>query len=87
MEALLCAAVGEKGEGENVVELNPLWIAGKLYVMHDLTGNCQTLVEGPGLLDQRMSKYIQRDLKGTEFTETSTVFPQIFSSPCSLIAP
>ena len=32
MEALLCAAVGEKGEGGNVVELNPLWIAGKPYV-------------------------------------------------------
>jgi len=68
-EALRRAIVGEKGEGGNAVELDPLWITGKPYVMHDLTGDRQTLFEGPWSLwtpGQRMPKYIQRDVEGGE---------------------
>ena len=46
MEALRRATVGEKGDGGNVVELDPLWINGDPYIMHDLTGDRQTLVQG-----------------------------------------
>ena len=74
MEALRRASVGKKGEGGNAVELDTLWIAGNPYVMHDLTGDRQTLVEGPWSLwvpppGQRMPKPIQRDVEGDEFTE------------------
>ena len=46
IEALRRATTGEKGEGGNAVELDPLWIAGKPYVMHDLTGDWRTPVGG-----------------------------------------
>lgn len=80
MEALRRAVDGEKGEGGNTVELDPLWISGEPYVMHDLTGDRQTLFEGvwsqwtPG---RHMPKYIQRDVEGGEFTEryVPTKFP------------
>ena len=75
MGALRRAIVGEKGEGGNAVELDPLWIAGKPYVMHDLTGDRWSLWT-PG---QPMPKYIQRDveLEGVDFTEryVPTNFP------------
>lgn len=64
------------------MELGPLWIAGQPYVMHDLTGDRQTFVEGlrsrwAPLLGQRMPKLIQRDVKDDEFTEkyVPTNFP------------
>lgn len=80
MEALRRAIIGKKGEGGNAVELDPLWIAGNPYVMHDLTGDRQTLFQGAWSLwppGQRMPQYIQRDVEGAKFTEkyVPTNFP------------
>ncbi|KAH9047091.1 hypothetical protein EDB84DRAFT_1227491, partial [Lactarius hengduanensis] len=72
MEALRRAIVGKKGEGGNAVELDPLWITGSPYVMHDLTGDRQTLFQGAWSMwppRQPMPHYIQRDVEGAEFTE------------------
>jgi hypothetical protein len=47
-------------DGGNVVELDPLWIARKPYVMHNLTGDRQMLFQGPWAiwtLGQCMPKY------------------------------
>jgi len=87
MEALRRAVVGEKGEGGNAVELDPLWIDGEPYVMHDLTGVRQTLFQGPWsewTPDQPMPKYIQRDVKGDNFTEKyiPTNYPVILLIKC-----
>ncbi|KAH8997062.1 hypothetical protein EDB83DRAFT_924124 [Lactarius deliciosus] len=72
IEALQRVIVGKKGEGGNAVELDPLWITGNPYIMHDLTGDRQTLSEGPWSRwapGQHTPKYIQRDVEGAEFTE------------------
>ncbi|KAG2062512.1 hypothetical protein BDR04DRAFT_959807, partial [Suillus decipiens] len=47
MEALWHTIISKEGEGGNAVELDPLWIAKKPYVMHDLTGDWQSLFDGP----------------------------------------
>ena len=72
MEALRRAIIGKKGQGGNAVELDPLWIAGKPYVMHNLIGDQQTLFQGPWEIwapGQPMPKYIQQDVEGDEFTK------------------
>ena len=74
MEALRCATVGQKGNGGNVVELDPLWINGDPYIMHDLTEDRQMIVQGAWSqwthpAGQQMPNYIQRGVKGAEFTE------------------
>lgn len=79
MEALRHASVGQKGEGGNAVELDPLWIAGNPYAMHDFTVNQQTLLKGPWTLwnpGQPMPKYIQ-DVEGSKYPERyiPTKFP------------
>jgi hypothetical protein len=54
-----------RGEGGNVVELDPLWIGGKPYVMPDLTGDQQTLSKGPrSLRTPGQSMHIPQDLEG-----------------------
>ncbi|KAG9311284.1 hypothetical protein JVU11DRAFT_8372 [Chiua virens] len=74
MPALQKATAGEREGGGNLVELDPLWIRGEPYVMHDMSGDRQTLVQGPWSEwipepKEEMPKYIVRNVEGSEFTE------------------
>jgi len=75
MEALSIATAGVDENRGNLAELDVLWIRGEPHVMHDLTGDRQTLYEGPWSNfslqpgEDSMPYFIIRDVEGSRYTK------------------